>query len=73
MAFSEYKDYMASELEDFFNIKIYEHEDLFTNFKSSGKNYAPLQEDVKDMLSRIKISKSDNEATRSSLLTRKQA
>jgi hypothetical protein len=68
MAFSEYKDYMASELEDFFNIKICEHEDLFTNFKSSGKNYAPLQEDVKDMLSRIKISKSDNEATRSSLL-----
>ena len=68
MAFSEYKDYMASELEGFFNLKICEHEDLFTHFKSSGKNYASLQEDVKDMLSRIKISKSDNEATRSSLL-----
>ncbi|MDM8559674.1 hypothetical protein [Candidatus Parabeggiatoa sp. HSG14] len=59
MAFSEYKDYMAGELEDFFGIKIYEHEDLFTNFKPSGKNYVSLQEDVKDMLSRIKISKSE--------------
>ena len=68
MAFSEYKNYMASELKAIFKIKIQRNEDLFTHFKPSDKNYAFLQENVKDMLSRIRLSMSDNEATRSNLL-----
>ena len=68
MAFSEYRNYSASELKDIFKIDIQRSEDLFTNFKLSDKNYDFLQEDVKDMLSRIRLSMSDNEATRSNLL-----
>jgi len=68
MAFSEYRNYTASELKDIFKIEIQRSEDLFTNFKLSDKNYDFLQEDVKDMLSRIRLSMSDNEATRSNLL-----
>ncbi len=68
MAFSEYKNYTASELKDIFKIEIQRSEDLFTNFKLSDNDYAFLQENVKDMLSRIRLSMSDNEATRSNLL-----
>ncbi len=68
MAFSEYKNYTASELKDIFKIEIQRSEDLFTNFKLSDKNYDFLQENVKDMLSRIRLSMSDNEATRGNLL-----
>ncbi len=68
MAFSEYKNYTASELKDIFKIEIQRNEDLFTNFKLSDKDYSFLQENVKDMLSRIRLSMSDNEATRSNLL-----
>jgi hypothetical protein len=68
MAFSEYKNYTASELKDIFKIEIRRSEDLFTHFKLSDKNYDFLQENVKDMLSRIRLSMSDNEATRSNLL-----
>jgi hypothetical protein len=68
MSFSEYKNHSASELKHIFNIDIKRNENLFADFKTSNEKYIFLQENVDDMLSRIRLSMSDNEATRSSLL-----
>jgi len=68
MSFGEYKDYKVFELEKIFEIKIQNNENLFSNFKPSGNDYSYLQDDVKKMSSRLRLSKFDNEATRGSLL-----
>ena len=68
MSFSEYKNHPASELEHLFKIKVKRNGDLFSNFETRNEKYIFLQENVDDMLSRIRLSMSDNEATRSSLL-----
>ena len=68
MSFSEYKDYKVFELEHIFEINIQNNENLFSNLKPSGKDYASLQQDVKKISSRLRLSKFDNEATRGSLL-----
>jgi len=68
MSFSEYRNYKASELEEIFKIHLKNNDDLFKDFKPSGKDYSALQVDVKKMSSRLRLSKFDNEATRGSLL-----
>jgi hypothetical protein len=68
MSFGEYRDYKAFELEKIFKIDIRNNEDLFSHFKPSGKDYVSLQADVREMSSRLRLSKCDNEATRGSLL-----
>ncbi len=68
MSFAEYKNYSAAELRSIFNVKILKNEDLFSGFKPSGKRYPALQTSVKKITSRINLSKSDNQATRGSLL-----
>jgi len=49
-------------------LKIQKNENLFSTFKPSDKQYSTLQTTVKKMTSRLNLSKSDNEATRGSLL-----
>lgn len=68
MSFSEYRNYSAAELKDIFKVKILKNENLFSAFKPSENSYSTLQEVVKKMNVRINLSKSDNEATRGSLL-----
>jgi len=68
MSFSEYKNYSAAELKNIFKVKILKNEHLFSTFKPKDKDYSILQTAVNKMLSRINLSKSDNEATRGSLL-----
>jgi hypothetical protein len=68
MSFSEYRNYSAAELKGIFFVKILKNEDLFSTFKSSDNCYSTLQTAVKKMKTRINLSKSDNEATRGSLL-----
>lgn len=68
MSFGEYKDYKAFELEKIFEIQIKNNEKLFSKFKPSGNDYPSLQDDVKKISSRLRLSKYDNEATRGSLL-----
>lgn len=68
MSFGEYRNYKVFELEKIFKIQIKNNEDLFSNFKPSGKDYSVLQAVIKKMSSRLRLSKFDNEATRSSLL-----
>jgi hypothetical protein len=68
MSFGEYKDYKVFELEQIFEINIQNNEKLFSNLKPSGKDYASLQQDVKKISSRLRLSKFDNEATRGNLL-----
>jgi len=68
MSFGEYRDYKAFELEKLFKIDIKNNDDLFSHFKPTGKDYTFLQADVKQMSSRLRLSKFDNEATRGSLL-----
>jgi len=68
MAFSEYRKYSMAELKAIFNIKVLKNGNLFDGFKPSGRDYQSLQTTVKKMNSRINLSKSDNEATRGSLL-----
>lgn len=68
MSFSEYKNHPASELKHIFKIEIKRNENLFADFKTSDEKYIFLQENVDDMSSRIRLSMSDNEATRSNLL-----
>ncbi|NOQ35038.1 MAG: hypothetical protein GQ569_03990, partial [Methylococcaceae bacterium] len=68
MSFSEYKKLPASQLKQIFNIEIVTEQNLFVEFTQSDNDYSSLQRTVKKMLSRINLSQSDNEATRSSLL-----
>ncbi|EDN65750.1 conserved hypothetical protein [Beggiatoa sp. PS] len=68
MSFGEYRNYKAFELEKMFKIHLKNNEDLFSHFKPSDKDYTALQDDVKKMSSRLRLSKFDNEATRGSLL-----
>ncbi len=68
MAFSDYRRYSASDLRKIFHVEMKKNEALFGDFSPSGKEYPELQADVIEMLSRLKLSKSDNEATRGSLL-----
>ncbi len=44
------------------------NENLFCDFSPSGNEYPELQNDVTETSARLKLSKSDNEATRGSLL-----
>ncbi|KOR27447.1 hypothetical protein TI03_06885 [Achromatium sp. WMS1] len=68
MAFSDYRRYTATELRTLFQVEIQKDRDLFTNFIPSGNEYPILQASVIKIASRLKLSKFDNEATRSSLL-----
>ena len=68
MSFSEYRNYSLAELKSIFKVKIQKNENLFSTFKPSNKQYSTLQSAVKKMTSRLNLSKSDNEATRGSLL-----
>ena len=68
MAFSEYRKLSMAELKVIFNIKVLKNWNLFDEFKASDNNYHALQTAVKKMNARINLSKSDNEATRGSLL-----
>lgn len=68
MAFSDYRNYSATELKALFTIEILKNQDLFAGFRPSGNTYPELQRTVKKMKSRINLSKADNEATRGSLL-----
>jgi hypothetical protein len=68
MSFSEYRNYSAAELKGIFEVKILKNEDLFSTFQPSDNSYSTLQTTVKKMKTRINLSKSDNEATRGSLL-----
>ncbi len=68
MAFSEYKKYSMAELKTIFNIQVLKNGKLFEGFKPSTRDYHSLQKTVEKMNSRINLSKSDNEATRGSLL-----
>ena len=68
MSFGDYRKYSAAELKSIFNVKILKNEDLFSTFTPTGRSYPDLQIAVKKMKSRISLSKSDNEATRGSLL-----
>ncbi len=68
MSFSEYRNYSAAELKGIFDVKILKNEDLFSTFQPSDNSYSTLQTTVKKMKTRINLSKSDNEATRGSLL-----
>jgi hypothetical protein len=68
MSFSEYRNYSAAELKEIFKVKILKNEELFSTFKPTDDSYSTLQETVRKMKTRINLSKSDNEATRGSLL-----
>jgi hypothetical protein len=68
MAFSEYKKYSMAELKVIFNVEVLKNHNLFEGFKPSGRDYQTLQTAVKKMKTRLNLSKSDNEATRGSLL-----
>ena len=69
MSFSDYRNYSSTKLETIFKVEIISDGNLFSDFKSSGKNYPNLQARVDLMESRISISTdAGNEATRSSLL-----
>lgn len=68
MSFSDYRRYSASELRKIFRLKMNKNEDLFCDFSPSGNEYRELQADVTEISSRLKLSKSDNEATRGNLL-----
>ncbi len=68
MAFSDYQRYTASDLRKIFHVEMKKNEHLFPNFALSGNEYSELQVDVTEMSSRLRLSKSDNEATRGSLL-----
>ena len=68
MAFSEYRKSSMADLKVIFNVKVLKNWNLFEGFKPSGRDYQTLQTTVKKMNSRINLSKSDNEATRGSLL-----
>jgi len=68
MAFSDYRKYTAAELKSIFRLDIQNKVDLFPDFTPSGQKYEELQKDVNEMAARFRLSKSDNEATRGSLL-----
>jgi len=68
MAFSEYRKYSMAELKAIFNVKVLKNGNLFDGLKLSGRDYQTLQTTVEKMNFRINLSKSDNEATRGSLL-----
>jgi hypothetical protein len=68
MAFSEYRKYSMAELKVIFNVKVLKNKNLFDGFKRSDWDYQTLQTTVEKMNFRINLSKSDNEATRGSLL-----
>ena len=68
MSFSDYRQYTASELRKIFQVEMRHNEDLFVHFTPSGREYPELQSDVTKMSSRLRLSKFDNEATRSNLL-----
>lgn len=68
MSFGDYRRYSIAELKQVFPIQSFRGADLFKGFESSDRSYAELQADVEQMKFRIGLSKSDNEATRGSLL-----
>ena len=68
MSFGDYRKYSAAELKAIFNITLLKDANLFNNFQPTDQSYPDLQVAVKKMKSRISLSKSDNEATRGSLL-----
>ncbi len=68
MSFSEYKKIPVTRLKEIFNLELVRDQNLFANFINGDNKYSSLQITVKKMLSRISLSQSDNEATRSSLL-----
>ncbi|MEM7535004.1 MAG: hypothetical protein AAF639_22705 [Chloroflexota bacterium] len=71
MAFSDYRKYTGAELKSIFRLDIRNNIDLFPGFTPSGQKYEELQTDVNEISSRLRLSKSDNEATRGSLLVSK--
>ncbi len=60
--------YTAADLRKIFHVEMHNDTDLFSNFTPSGNEYPALQADVTKMAARFRLSKSDNEATRGSLL-----
>ncbi|MEM7133217.1 MAG: hypothetical protein AAF702_43355 [Chloroflexota bacterium] len=68
MAFSDYRQYTASELRKMFQVEIKHKENLFDRLTPNGQEYAELQSAVINMSTRLRFSKYDNEATRGNLL-----
>jgi len=68
MSFGDYRQYSAAALKAIFDITLVKDANLFSHFNSTDQSYPDLQIAVKKMKSRISLSKSDNEATRGSLL-----
>ena len=68
MSFSEYRGYSAFDLKKIFHVDIRNNAELFPHFTPSGNAYPELQADVMKMSARLRLSTSDNEATRGNLL-----
>lgn len=68
MSFGDYKTYSLAELKQIFKLTVLTNANLFSDFQAGGKPYTDLQIAIGKMKSRISLSKSDNEATRRSLL-----